>query len=70
MKFAISIVSPPDYQHSEAFLEIGETLHYALLEMGYDSILTHETDIPGRQHTSTIFIRYLAAISCLGLQPE
>jgi hypothetical protein len=50
MKFAISIVSPPDYQHSEAFLEIGETLHYALIEMGYDSILTSETDIPGRQH--------------------
>jgi hypothetical protein len=50
MKFAISIVSPPNYQHSKTFLEIGETLHYALLEMGYDSILTSETDLPGRQH--------------------
>ncbi len=50
MKFAVSIISPPDYPHSEAFREIGETVHYALLEMGYDSILTGRTDIPERQH--------------------
>lgn len=50
MKFAVSIISPPDYLHSEAFREIGETVHYALLEMGYDSILTCRTDIPERQH--------------------
>jgi hypothetical protein len=50
MKFAVSIISPPDYSHSEAFREVGETLHYALLEMGYDSILTSRTDIPDRQH--------------------
>jgi hypothetical protein len=50
MKFAVSIISPANYIHSEAFREIGETLHYALLEMGYDSILTSQTDIPDRQH--------------------
>lgn len=50
MKFAVSIVSPQDYVHSEAFREVGETIHYALLEMGYDSILTSQTVIPDRQH--------------------
>lgn len=50
MKFAVSIVSPQGYQHSQAFQEIGETIHYALLEMGHDSILTSQTDIPNRQH--------------------
>lgn len=50
MKFAVSIVSPPNYPHSEAFREVGETLHYALLEMGHTSILTFQTDISGHQH--------------------
>ena len=50
MKFAVSIVSPQGYQHSKVFQEIGETIHYALLEMGHDSILTSQTDIPNRQH--------------------
>jgi hypothetical protein len=50
MKFAVSIIRPPAYQHSEAFREIGETIHYALLAMGYDSILTYQTDIPDRHH--------------------
>lgn len=50
MKFAVLIISPPDYVHSEAFREVGETIHYALLEMGYDSLLTSQTDIPDRQY--------------------
>ncbi len=50
MKFAVSIISPNNYQHSQAFLEIGETIHYALLEMGYDSILTPHPNLPGRHH--------------------
>lgn len=49
MKFAVSLISPPGYLHSEAFREVGETVHYALLEMGYDSLLTSHTDIPDRQ---------------------
>ncbi|AFZ20701.1 hypothetical protein [Allocoleopsis franciscana] len=50
MKFAVLIVSLPDYVHSEAFREIGETIHYALLEMGHDSLLTSQINIPARQH--------------------
>ncbi|MEM5331488.1 hypothetical protein VSR34_33670 [Paraburkholderia sp. JHI2823] len=50
MKFAITIVSPPGYVHSAAFHEIAETLHYGLLALGYDSVLTAEGQLPERQH--------------------
>jgi hypothetical protein len=49
-KFAVSIISPPDYIHSQAFFEIAETIHYGLLELGYDSIITSEANIVERQH--------------------
>jgi hypothetical protein len=50
MRFAVSILSPPNYIHSEAFREVAETIHFALLALGHDSILTEETNISGRQH--------------------
>jgi hypothetical protein len=50
MRFAVSILSPPSYIHSEAFREVAETIHFALLALGHDSILSEETDIPDRQH--------------------
>jgi len=49
-KFAVCIVSPPNYPHSEAFREIAETIHYALLELGYDSMLSSRLDFPDRRH--------------------
>ena len=50
MKFAVSIITPPNYQHSAAFREVAETVHCALLELGYDSVLTSRTNYPDRQH--------------------
>lgn len=50
MKFAVTVVSPPGYIHSAAFIEVAETLHYALLSLGHDCILTSEGQLPGRQH--------------------
>lgn len=50
MKFAVTIISPPNYIHSATFNEIAETIHYGLLSLGYDSILTTEGMITGRQH--------------------
>ena len=50
MKFAVSIIAPPNYQHSEAFREVGETIHHGLSSLGYDSVLTSLTDCPNRQH--------------------
>ncbi|MDZ8186742.1 MAG: hypothetical protein RMX96_18065 [Nostoc sp. ChiSLP02] len=49
MKFAVSIIKPSEYPHSEAFQEIGETIHYGLTELGYDSILTTATNLGDRQ---------------------
>lgn len=50
MKFAISIISPPAYRHASVFQEVAETLHYGLLALGHDSVLTTQTDLPDRQH--------------------
>jgi len=50
MKFAVTIVSPLNYVHAAAFTEIAETVHFALKSLGYDSVLTTEGNIPGRQH--------------------
>jgi len=37
-KFSICIVRPPGYLHSEAFREVGESLRFALLRLGFGSI--------------------------------
>jgi hypothetical protein len=42
IKFAVLVISPEDYIHSQAFHEVAETLHYGLIELGYDSVLTTE----------------------------
>lgn len=49
-KFAVTVISPPGYLHSAAFGEIAETLHYGLRSLGYDSVLTTEGALAGRQH--------------------
>jgi acetyltransferase-like isoleucine patch superfamily enzyme len=40
MQFAVLIISPPEYSHSQAFLEVAESFHYGLIALGHDSILT------------------------------
>lgn len=50
MKFAVTLLKPPNYLHTEAVREIAETIHYGLLRLGYDSILTYETNLSDRQH--------------------
>ncbi|MBC8642882.1 hypothetical protein IAG25_39555 [Caballeronia sp. EK] len=50
MKFAVTVVSPPGYVHSAAFHEVAETLHYALLALGHDSVMTREGRLDGRRH--------------------
>lgn len=42
MKFAVTVISPPDYVHSAAFTEVAETIHYGLRSLGHDSVLTSE----------------------------
>ncbi len=50
MRFAVSIVTPPNYPHSEAFREVAEAIHHGLLALGHDSVLTSRTDFPDRRH--------------------
>ncbi|MBB2931931.1 hypothetical protein [Paraburkholderia silvatlantica] len=50
MKFAVTIVSPPGFVHSAAFHEVAETLHYGLIALGHDSVLTTEGRLRGRRH--------------------
>ncbi|WP_181139042.1 glycosyltransferase [Streptomyces sp. Ru72] len=50
MRFAVTVIQPPGYQHSEAFREVAETVHFALLRLGHDSVLTREPRLPRRRH--------------------
>jgi hypothetical protein len=49
MNFAILIVSPPEYQHSQAFAEIAETVHYGLMALGYQSVISNRV-LPEHRH--------------------
>jgi hypothetical protein len=48
--FVITLVRPPHYPHILGLLEIAETLHYALLSLGCDSVVTDKLDEPARRH--------------------
>lgn len=50
MRFAISVITPPGYVHSQAFSELAESLHHALLALGHDSVLSTRTDNRRRRH--------------------
>jgi len=51
MKFVVSIISPPNYTHSQAFQEVAETVHYGLLALGQESVLTTTpSSYPDGQH--------------------
>jgi hypothetical protein len=50
MSYAVAIVSPEGYVHSLAFQEVAESIHYALLALGYDSVMTTNFDDPTRRY--------------------
>jgi hypothetical protein len=50
MKFAVTILEVPGFPHTEAVREVAETLHYGLVELGYDSVLTPDLQLPERQY--------------------
>lgn len=54
MKFAVTIVTPPNYAHSEAFAEIAETLHHGLRHLGHESVLTRR--FTGEKFRKTIIL--------------
>ena len=48
-KFAVTLVCPDGYIHSLALLEIAETINFALLNLGHDSILSTDLSAPHRR---------------------
>ena len=44
------LICPPGYIHSLALLEIAETINFALLNLGFDSILTDAHESLGRRN--------------------
>jgi hypothetical protein len=47
MRFAVTIVNPVNYPHTEGTREVAESLYYALVSLGHEAILTTRTDCPG-----------------------
>ncbi|MGB8699020.1 MAG: methyltransferase domain-containing protein, partial [Thermosynechococcaceae cyanobacterium] len=47
--FAVLIVSPPGYKHSQIFAEVAETLHFGLIALGYRSVITDQI-LPEHRH--------------------
>lgn len=48
-KYSVILVSPANYIHSLGLLEIAETIHYGLINIGFDSILTDNLTITNRR---------------------
>ena len=47
--FAVFVVKPTGYIHSQVFKETAECLHSCLLHLGYDSILSDTHEVEGRR---------------------
>ena len=50
MKYAVTVISPPNYPHSAVFAEVAETILGSLIALGHDSVLTTDGLLPNRQH--------------------
>ena len=60
MRFAVAVVAPVGYVHSQAFREVAEALHYGLRALGHDSLLTTRLDYDDR-HTIVLGSNVLAS---------
>lgn len=49
MKYAVTVITPPNYIHSAAFAEVAQTITYGLRRLGHDVVLTTDGSIPGRK---------------------
>jgi hypothetical protein len=65
VRFAVAVTSPRDYEHSEVFREVAQALHFGLLALGHDSIMTNRLDLDDRR-TIVLGSNLLA---CYGLEP-
>ncbi|MDE3022441.1 MAG: glycosyltransferase family 2 protein [Pseudomonadota bacterium] len=68
-KFAITLVAPPDYLHILGLIEVAEALHFGLIELGVDSIVTANLNEPGRRPV-LLGANLLAKMPPLSLSPD
>lgn len=47
-RFAVNLVSTRGSAYGHVFSEIAESIHYGLVSLGYDSIITTHVNNPGR----------------------
>jgi hypothetical protein len=52
MQFAVAVVAPQGFVHSQAFREIAEGLHHALVELGHDMLLGPPRTLLGAVRTA------------------
>jgi hypothetical protein len=50
MRFAVTIVAPPNYPHVAAFFEVAESLRSGLVALGHEAVITTRGELPGHQH--------------------
>jgi hypothetical protein len=50
VKYAITVVAPPGYPHSGAFIEVAKGLVAGLRALGLDTLVTTQGNLPGRKH--------------------
>lgn len=62
MKFAVTIVSPVGYAHSEAFAELAETLHHGLRGLGHESVITRTLRADKHRRSIILGANILAAL--------
>ena len=65
MRFAVAVVTPPGWVHSECFREVAQTVDHALRALGHDSVQTDRLDLDDRR---TIVLQPML-IPWLNLQP-
>jgi hypothetical protein len=62
MKFAVTIVTPPNYAHAEAFAEIAETVHQGLRRLGHQAVLTRRFTTEKSRRSIILGANILAAL--------
>lgn len=49
-KYAVTVVAPPGYPHAGTFVEVAMGLTEGLRKLGYDTIVTTQTNLADRRH--------------------
>jgi hypothetical protein len=62
MKFSVIIVTPRNYVHCEAFVEVAETVHHALKALGHESVISRTLKTDPKRRAIIFGANLLAAL--------